>query len=373
MALVNFVGHGSAVQLADEKVLLDSDVGTLANAPRFPVFITASCDVGKFSDPTVLEPGRTAGDQHDRAGRSGVISATELAYSRQNATLNQSSTTRSSGATAACCQYHVPVAAALLATKAGSTNGQKYQLMGDAATCVALPRLWVELALTDSAGGAGDRRCGAARRCASRAAWWTARAASRSRWTGAVAMPDRGLAGGGLGLDRVVYGGVPTRTPYFYDAGRHLPRRRRGERRASSTAASWCRSRRARGSRGRLRAYVRGLSPGGSVETDGVGSLGTAVAAGEAPVGDATGPRIGLSFVGGSTTVRPDAVLTVDLYDESGILTTNHTPQNGIIVTIDGSTTTRADVTGSFRYAANSYQSGTASYTLPNLAEGAHT
>ncbi len=36
----------------------------------------------------------------------------------------------------------------------------------------------------------------------------------------------------------------------------------------------------------------------------------------------------------------------------------------GVTVTIDGSTTTRADITGSFRSAANSYQSGTASYAL---------
>jgi hypothetical protein len=127
------------------------------------------------------------------------------------------------------------------------------------------------------------------------------------------------------------------------------------------------------GDRGRLRAYVTGLAPGSTAETDGAGYLGAPVVAGEAPAGDVTGPRIGLSFVGGSTTVRPDAVLTVDLFDDSGILTTNHTPQNGIIVTMDGSSTTRADITISFRYAANSYQSGTASYTLPNLAEGGHT
>ena len=50
------------------------------------------------------------------------------------------------------CQYHTPLSAALLATKAGNFNEQKYQLMGDAATLVALPRLWVDLALADSAG-----------------------------------------------------------------------------------------------------------------------------------------------------------------------------------------------------------------------------
>jgi hypothetical protein len=77
--------------------------------------------------------------------------------------------------------------------------------------------------------------------------------------------------------------------------------------------------------------------------------------------------------VGGTTSVRPDAVLKVDLFDENGILTVNHTSQNGIIVTVDGNTTNRADITESFRYAADSYQSGTASFQLPDLALGSHT
>src|SRR5213078_2080610 len=46
--------------------------------------------------------------------------------------------------------------------------------------------------------------------------------------------------------------------------------------------------------------------------------------------------------------------------------------QNSIIVTVDDNTTSRSDVTGTFRYAADSYQSGTASFQLPGLAPGSH-
>jgi hypothetical protein len=53
-------------------------------------------------------------------------------------------------------------------------------------------------------------------------------------------------------------------------------------------------------------------------------------------------------------------------------MTTGHAPQNSIIVTVDENTTSRVDVTQSFRYAADSYQSGTASFQLPGLATGAH-
>jgi hypothetical protein len=70
--------------------------------------------------------------------------------------------------------------------------------------------------------------------------------------------------------------------------------------------------------------------------------------------------------------VRADATLNVDLFDPSGILITGHSPQNGIIVTVDGNSTTRVDITPSFRYSANSYQGGRATFQLPNLSIGPH-
>jgi hypothetical protein len=82
--------------------------------------------------------------------------------------------------------------------------------------------------------------------------------------------------------------------------------------------------------------------------------------------------RITVSFVGGSTSVRPDATLQINLFDDHGIMTTGHAPQNSIIVTVDENTTSRSDVTLTFRYAADSYQSGTASFQLPGLGPGPH-
>jgi hypothetical protein len=121
---------------------------------------------------------------------------------------------------------------------------------------------------------------------------------------------------------------------------------------------------------GRARGYVE-VGSGASL-TDAVGRASVVVAAGTAPTTDRSGPRVTLSFVGGSTRVRPDAELRADLFDESGILITGNVPQNGIIVTVDGNSTQRYDVTSSFRYAANSYQSGTATFRLPGLSPGPH-
>jgi hypothetical protein len=124
---------------------------------------------------------------------------------------------------------------------------------------------------------------------------------------------------------------------------------------------------------GRIRAYFSGSSSGGSADIDGSGDLQMRVIPGAANPNDTEGPRITLSFVGGSTNVRPDATLQINLFDESGIMTTGHAPPNSIIVTVDDNTTSRSDVTGTFRYAADSYQSGTASFQLPTLARGPHS
>ena len=372
VAIVNYVGHGSPFQLADERVLLDTDVGTLANSPRFTVFISASCDVGKFSDPTVQSLGErlitsTVG------GAVGVISATELAFSGQNAELNQTIYRELFQRDTVDCQYHEPLAEALLKTKSGYFNEMKYQLMGDAATMVSLPRLWVDVALADSAGAPVSE--------VKRGQTLTYHGRVRSCPGGDPVSFD-----GVVGLliedsqeittvkDDFVYNSrrYVDSTTYYFRAGA-MYRGDVGVRGGEFSGRFVVPMEAREGDRGRVRAYVEGRAAGEGFDTDGAGYLGARVSAGEAPAGDVTGPRISLSFEGGATTVRPDAVLKVDLYDPNGILTTDHTPQNGIIVTLDGNTTTRADITEAFRYAADSYQSGTARYPLPNLAQGAHT
>jgi len=66
-------------------------------------------------------------------------------------------------------------------------------------------------------------------------------------------------------------------------------------------------------------------------------------------------------------------VLAIGLTDPSGILITGHTPQNGIVVTVDGNTTTRVEVTDSFRYASGSFTTGSATFDLAGLSTGPHS
>jgi hypothetical protein len=305
-------------------------------------------------------------------GAVGVISATELSFSSSNAILNQNVYRELFRRDTEACQYHTPLSVALQMTKLGSISNEKYQLMGDAATLMALPRLWVDLTLTDLAGEPVSE----VRRGQTLAFQGRVRTCSGGEvlpFDGAVRLLIEDSQEIGFVAEDVITS-YSDSASYYYRAGaiyRGDVGVSNGEFRGRFVVPMEARE----GDRGRVRAYVEGRTAGEGFDSDGAGYVATRVSPGGAPAGDVTGPRITLSFVGGSTEVRSDAVLKVDLHDQNGILTTNHTPQNGIIVTIatvDGNTTNRADITESFRYAADSYQSGRATFQLPGLAQGAY-
>jgi len=378
-SLYNFVGHGSPFKMTDEGVFLDTDAGTLTNGLRQSVLVSASCDVGKFDDPSVASLGERLFTSIN-GGCIGVVSATEQALSNLNAALNgliyDALFNRDTLSVAGILlpsvgQYHVPVSAALLSgkTEIQGTNSQKYQLMGDPATLLNLPRLWTDFTLTDVNGAPLAQLA----------------RGSTVQFTGQVLdhpggsqVPMDGVASI-LIEDSAPTNLTPNDTkicngtgsiPYVFSAGAmyHGDVTLKGGRFTGKFVVPLDAT---TGSAGRIRAYVNGREPA-AAENDGAGAQQVTVAPGLPPADDHAGPRITLSFVGGSTSVRPDATLQIDLFDDHGIMTTGHAPQNAIIVTVDENTTSRSDVTQSFRYAADSYQSGTASFVLPGLASGAH-
>ncbi len=373
--IFNFVGHGSAFKISDEGVFLYSDPGSLKNDDKPTVFISASCDVGKFNDPELQGLGERL-VLSGTGGAVGAISATEEAFSGENATLNRTVFTRifQRDTLAGSGRYFVGLSDALLTGKlTGTTNSQKYQLMGDAGARLNLPELWVTFSIWDSAGTTPvtDVRRGQV---------VTYRGEVReSPRSDAPLAPLEGIA------DVLIEDSQPReqapdcrdvpgcldRPFYYYYAGAMF----RGDVsvHGGRFEGKFVAPLEARlGGRARMRGYVQGTPlTGGTI--DGAGSVFTSVTAGTSSASDAEGPRIALSFAGGSTSVRKDALLQVDLADPSGILTTAHTPQNGIVVTIDDNTTTRTDITSSFRYAADSYQNGNATFQLPDLAPGSHT
>ena len=95
----NYVGHGSPFKITDEGVFLDVDTGTLTNVPMFPVFISASCDVGQVQRSFGAEPGRAADHAaRRRRDRRGLGHRAGLQQSQRRSEPDACST-RSSAAT----------------------------------------------------------------------------------------------------------------------------------------------------------------------------------------------------------------------------------------------------------------------------------
>jgi hypothetical protein len=359
VVLANFIGHGSPYQLTDEAVFQTLDAKALTNKSRQTIFIAASCDVGKFNNPAAQSLGELL-LLNPNGGAVAVVSATELAISNLNANLNLQLFQHLFSRDTTTGQRETPLSLALLASKTGIANNQKYQVMGDAAVKPALPRYYVETALQndqtqpDSVAERGETML------------VTGRLLDRP---GGSLLTYDGTCRVSIEDSAPVDTILPSSITYPFRAAPVF----RGDVAIQGGTFSIhfvTPMNAVLGPRARVRLYDE-LTQGAFV-SDGVGSKGFTIAPGTPPANDHEGPRITLGFRGGATSVRPDAELRVDLYDQSGILITGHTQQNGIIVTLDEDSNRRADITSTFRYGSNSYQSGSASFVLPGLTPGPH-
>lgn len=85
--LINYLGHGSSVQMADEKVFLGSDVSQLTNGLRLPLMMAFSCTIGDFANPS----GKSLSERlllHDAGGVIGAVTASRESYPGPNGILN---------------------------------------------------------------------------------------------------------------------------------------------------------------------------------------------------------------------------------------------------------------------------------------------
>ncbi|RKX25540.1 MAG: hypothetical protein DRP45_05685, partial [Candidatus Zixiibacteriota bacterium] len=144
--IVNYVGHGNPDVWAHEHVLTRStDLPRLTNSDRLSLVYAASCAIGFFDDP------HREGMAEDflsmpNGGAIGVISATRLVYSADNARLNQvvDSVLFSSDSLTICEALFV---AKLLRQYPGpviQNNDRAYEFLGDPYLRLALPYLDIE-------------------------------------------------------------------------------------------------------------------------------------------------------------------------------------------------------------------------------------
>jgi hypothetical protein len=86
-----YFGHGSAGQIAHEKIFLPEDVDRLSNGRRLPLSIWATCDVGRFDSPVEDAIGEAL-VLHPAGGSISSVAATRGTFGESNYALARSLT-----------------------------------------------------------------------------------------------------------------------------------------------------------------------------------------------------------------------------------------------------------------------------------------
>ncbi len=85
--VINFIGHGSSQQMADEQVFLGSDVSQLANGLKLPLMMAYSCTIGDFANPS----GKSLSEKlllHRAGGSIATLTASGESYPEPNRVMN---------------------------------------------------------------------------------------------------------------------------------------------------------------------------------------------------------------------------------------------------------------------------------------------
>lgn len=87
-ALINYTGHGSERVWTQEQILTSEFVESLKPSPRYPLFVTATCEFGRNDDPFIISSGELLLLQK-KGGAIGLVTTARPVYSSTNFQLNQ--------------------------------------------------------------------------------------------------------------------------------------------------------------------------------------------------------------------------------------------------------------------------------------------
>jgi len=86
--IVNFTGHGSEQVWMDERILDETIISKWKQAPKYPLFVTATCEFGKHDDPFQITSGEKTLLQK-KGGSIGLVTTARPVNSSTNFTLNK--------------------------------------------------------------------------------------------------------------------------------------------------------------------------------------------------------------------------------------------------------------------------------------------
>lgn len=359
--VVNYNGHGSPQQMADERVMVSSDIYSLTNGPRRPLMLSFSCSVGDLDSPYHRSMAQEL-VTYDGGGAIATISAAAPTYLYPNKLLNTSIyrslfTSKDSTGTRPV-GYALMLAKYSIAAREGyESNNVKYICLGDPALELAMPEYRVEhdIASID-----------------------TMRTGELYRVDGAVRAGGEVLSTFNGTADvsvqeaeqnvREYVPSLPPVTLVYTLPGKELFRGT-VDVTAGRFSVEYVVPRRCRaGTHARIRTYASSLA------SDAVGACDTLRIVPSDTLRPNLGPpRINLYFAGQATRVKTGSHLLADIEDPDGIAILGSDPQSSIFLEFDGSGYP-IYVTDYFAYEHGSYTSGTVEYPLhAGFSPGPHT
>lgn len=362
--ILNYTGHGNEKLWAHEAVFTrEGEIAQLTNKDKLTLVVAATCNYAQYDDPLEQSAGEVLLAM-DQGGAIGVVTASRVVYSFENAQLNNTLYTYLFQSDAQGRPKRLGDAMWQTKQLLFSTNDLKYHLLADPTARLNRPRA---TASVDSVNGSSTSLVVAMK------------SLGRITVKGNIRRPDGsvGTSFNGRGvleaLDskrRVVvneWGG------FSFEVNGSLLYR--GEISITNGAfqgvfplpkdVSY-------GTRSRISLYAWNDSTDAAGFTENVTITGSDSSA--AP--DTSGPVVAvffddLSFRSGDV-IKPDATLIVDLFDQNGINTSIAGVGHRLEATLSGQSGA-IDLTDFYRSGLDTYQSGQVRYPLKNLQEGRHS
>ncbi|MCS6990327.1 MAG: type IX secretion system sortase PorU [Chitinophagales bacterium] len=144
--MINYIGHGGEAGWAHERVLTMSDIQSLKNLDRLPLFITATCEFTRYDDPSIVSAGELLAIKED-GGAIALVTTCRLVYSSANAEMNEAFMYEvlRPGEDGFMLPLGEVFRRAKNATAAQGANNRKFTLIGDPALRLAYPTYRITL------------------------------------------------------------------------------------------------------------------------------------------------------------------------------------------------------------------------------------
>ncbi len=85
--IINYIGHGNEFLWTEEKILDENTIYSWKNRVKLPLFITATCEFGKFDDPLITSGGELLLNKND-GGAIALLTTTRPVFSQTNYRVN---------------------------------------------------------------------------------------------------------------------------------------------------------------------------------------------------------------------------------------------------------------------------------------------